>query len=217
MNLRKFKKNQYGSDYVVGDIHGCYDLLITTLEGLNFDFGYDRLFSVGDLIDRGPDSLKCLELCYEPWFFSVRGNHEEMMFESIIKGSSIDRQMWFQNGGLWYENEKEDGVDATIHDLSERLPLGIEVETERGKIGIVHADVHYPQWEDNFNTKDSGVLSTLLWSRSRVMGRLPAGDVQGINTLYVGHTPIENVDKVDNVMYIDTGAVHTGKLTILKI
>lgn len=47
--------NLKGKDYVVGDIHGCYSLLYTKLTQLGFDFSKDRLISVGDLCDRGPD------------------------------------------------------------------------------------------------------------------------------------------------------------------
>ena len=39
------------------------------LLNVDFDFEVDRVFSVGDLIDRGPDSLKCLELVLNKWFF----------------------------------------------------------------------------------------------------------------------------------------------------
>ena len=85
--LHKFKKNQAGNDYVVGDIHGMYILLIESLNEIGFNFTSDRLFTVGDLIDRGPDSVKCLELCYEPWFYSVRGNHEQMAFDAVIRNS----------------------------------------------------------------------------------------------------------------------------------
>lgn len=60
--LVRFSKNNTGQDYVVGDIHGCYELLMTRLDAMKFDRKHDRLFSVGDLVDRGRDSFKCLKL-----------------------------------------------------------------------------------------------------------------------------------------------------------
>ena len=61
--------NQRGRDFVVGDIHGWYGPLMAELEAVCFDPARDRLFSVGDLINRGPDSERCLLLTQEPWFF----------------------------------------------------------------------------------------------------------------------------------------------------
>jgi serine/threonine protein phosphatase 1 len=61
-SIRSLPTNSRGKDYVVGDLHGCYDLLQRVLGEVGFDTTCDRLFSVGDLIDRGPNSLKCLEL-----------------------------------------------------------------------------------------------------------------------------------------------------------
>lgn len=99
--MRKhFANNTLGHDYVVGDVHGDYERLTDLLSVIKFDVTVDRLFSVGDLIDRGPASAKCLELLNEPWFFSVLGNHEEMLINAA-KDSVEDMELWEQNGGEW--------------------------------------------------------------------------------------------------------------------
>jgi len=54
-HICKLPTNQAGKDYVIGDLHGCYELLERLLDAVGFDKSKDRLFSVGDLIDRGPD------------------------------------------------------------------------------------------------------------------------------------------------------------------
>ncbi len=63
--------------WVVGDIHGCFSMLMKRLRECQFDPQQDLLVSVGDLIDRGPDSLGCLALLRESWMTAVRGNHEQ--------------------------------------------------------------------------------------------------------------------------------------------
>jgi len=76
---RRFPLNQAGQDWFVGDLHGEYTLLMQSLERVGFDSTRDRLFAVGDLIDRGPDSRRCLELLKEDWFHSTLGNHEQVL------------------------------------------------------------------------------------------------------------------------------------------
>ena len=44
--------------WLVGDLHGCFALLMSHLRQLKFDPWQDLLISVGDLIDRGPQSVE---------------------------------------------------------------------------------------------------------------------------------------------------------------
>ncbi|MCW8994392.1 MAG: protein phosphatase, partial [Psychromonas sp.] len=52
-----YQQNDQGRDFFVGDIHGKYGLLMLALSNVNFNANVDRLFSVGDLIDRGEASF----------------------------------------------------------------------------------------------------------------------------------------------------------------
>ena len=97
--LKTFEPNELGRDFAIGDLHGslpCFDRL---LKGLEFDPTKDRMFSVGDLVDRGPDSLGCLRLLWNDWFHSTKSNHEQMMYEAFNGGHM--GQFWFMNGGTW--------------------------------------------------------------------------------------------------------------------
>ena len=96
--------NAVGRDYVVGDIHGCVQELINLKKHVEFDPKIDRLFSVGDLVDRGPSSLEALRLLSDPSFYHVVGNHEAMMYDSMIFDKTpreFSYGIWERNGGDW--------------------------------------------------------------------------------------------------------------------
>ena len=223
-SLLKFGVNTSGRDFVVGDIHGMYDLLMTNLDKIDFDGAVDRLFSVGDLIDRGPKSYECLNLCYEPWFHAVRGNHEQMMFDVIVL-KLRDRGLWERNGGTWAHGDDafKDKLTPIANDLYYKMPYGIQVTTKTGRtIGIVHADVESDRWEDNFQRDIENMhqytQSSLLWSRVRIKGHMiNSKDVEGVDCLYVGHTPVKEPVQMRNVHYIDTGSVWSNRIEIIEL
>ncbi len=74
--------------YAVGDIQGCYKPLRKLLDKINFDPTVDRLWCVGDLVNRGPDSLRTLRFLKElgPAFTSVLGNHD-LHFVALSTGA----------------------------------------------------------------------------------------------------------------------------------
>lgn len=97
--LRIFEPNRAGRDFCISDLHGALPCLVKLLDGLQFDRAKDRLFSVGDLVDRGPHSFVCLSLINEPWFHTVVANHEILMLEAFRGHPNSD--VWVMNGGMW--------------------------------------------------------------------------------------------------------------------
>lgn len=68
---------------IIGDIHGCVDELKSLLDKLNIDNTKDELYSVGDIVDRGPDPLGCFELLLQNNSKFIMGNHEDKMLRWI--------------------------------------------------------------------------------------------------------------------------------------
>jgi serine/threonine protein phosphatase 1 len=71
--------NRTGRDFILGDLHGAFPFLQALLSHAHFDEHHDRLIATGDLFDRGPAALDCLTLPDKPWFYAVRGNHEDAL------------------------------------------------------------------------------------------------------------------------------------------
>lgn len=210
--------------YVVGDLHGSYSLLMQELKNLNFDFHNDLLICTGDVVDRGTENLECISLLEQPWFVTVRGNHEEMCIQGQHDPSIKDIHR--RNGGEWFYQLPQLKQLEIIEQFNE-LPLVIEVQLESKKIGIVHADIDIHDWnlfkQDicKGNYKIAGVssaYSNALWGRGRIRNHSDLYDVvENIDEIYLGHTIVKELTKIDNCHYIDVGSSFTKKLCIVKI
>lgn len=183
------------------------------LDKLGFNYEHDRLFSVGDLVNRGPNSDQVMDWLEQPWFHSVRGNHEQMVIDACDPTNPWAENLLFQNGGQWFF--KLDHIrQKEIAFAFESLPFMIEVETpNQVSFGIVHADVPWNDWnkaKERLYQEDTQVKNYLIWSRDRVNG-YTQGDVVGVDYLVVGHTPLPEYQQENNILRLDTGAVFNGK------
>lgn len=141
-----FKENRDGRDILVGDIHGYFQALEQALEAINFDPRVDRLFAPGDLVDRGPDSLKARDWLERPCFHSVLGNHE---FSHLLKAARTNRRYSTTLAAMVCEEDDwvKGAATARYTDLLQQLqtlPLAITVHTPAGKVGLVHAELPRP-------------------------------------------------------------------------
>jgi serine/threonine protein phosphatase 1 len=205
--------NPGGRDFVVGDIHGAFDLVLRAMDRVRFDPSRDRILSLGDLIDRGPGSHRTARFLSHGWVHAVRGNHEDMLLEAYAEGDAHPAVLAYlagRNGFAWWLDVPEE-LRRDIVEAVRRLPLAIEVPTERGLVGLVHADVPAGMsWQDftaRLAAGDEAVAHEALWSRRRV-GRGDETGVPGIGRVYVGHTPLPRLAKLGNVYAVDTRAVH---------
>lgn len=215
--VQRFNLNRLGRDFVTGDVHGCFNTLTAELDRLGFDRHVDRLFSVGDLVDRGPDSAAVVDWLAQPWFHAVRGNHEQMALDYLT--GDLDPDDYLHNGGAWFmelslPHRKRIAAQFTV------LPVALEVETPSGLVGIVHGDCPFDSWDDlvaGLSSEDAPVIAEIcLSSRERISAMDDSG-VTGVAKVFVGHTPVRKPISLGNVHYIDTGAVFSHSLTVRQI
>lgn len=143
---KTFEKNELGRDFVVGDIHGSMQRIEELFAAVNFDPSKDRLFCVGDLIDRGPDSFNTLFMLEQPYVHSVMGNHEDLMCMFLLR--AFPGFLWSNNGGDWFfklTSEQKDAVRTLCNDVVQHLPWLITVELgDNKRFHVLHAELSWP-------------------------------------------------------------------------
>ncbi len=170
--------------YAIGDVQGCFEELRVLLAAIDFDRGEDRLWFVGDLVNRGPASLATLRFVHELGERSVTvlGNHDLHLL--ALAHGFAERRGDDTLGEVLAAPDR----DALL-DWLRRLPL---IHVEGGYI-LVHAGL-LPQWDpDRAQSLAAEVEAELRGSRYReflaqLYGSRPErwnDELQGINRLRV--------------------------------
>lgn len=214
----RIPKNERGRDFAVGDIHGHFSRLQESLDAIGFDPGCDRLFSVGDLIDRGPESEASLRWLDKPWFHAVQGNHEDYAMRHV-RTRQVDMENWAKRGGAWFLSLSSHRQRAYAAAYT-ALPVAIEIVTRTGLVGVLHADCPVRDWsslEGILTTRYKRSRAIAQWSRAR-LERANCAGVAGVRAVVVGHTPVTVPRALGNVIHIDTaGWEPTGYFTLLDL
>lgn len=217
IRMKNFDKNPAGRDFVVGDLHGEGHRLLAMLDHIGFDFNNDRLFSVGDLVDRGLHSRETLELIYKPWFHACIGNHELMMLVSMYYKDSWMQPLWFQNGGVWSLHEVDD-LTPLASDILRYMCIAMTIQVNDSVIGIIHADPPKVFDEAHITDDELKMLDCpYIWGRTYYR-MMPLPVIEKVDKLYMGHTIHGQATTNGQFNWIDTGAFHKdGYITVVDL
>jgi serine/threonine protein phosphatase 1 len=225
---RRMPANADGRDFVVGDLHGHRSLLELELDALGFDPACDRVFAVGDLIDRGPESLATLRLIDVPWFHAVLGNHELMLLEYLgYYASRLPSRRAYPAGAGDWAVEAISKHPKAFDKLAARvaaLPLALHVEDDV-PFNVTHGDLHpigsrqKALWRSpridvheaeaatssriGFGAAMEASLLELRFGRHPV--RISASPMGSLPITYAGHSPSRRIVVHDSYVYIDQG------------
>lgn len=217
--VRRYVRNTQGTDFIIGDIQGCFTALEWLLEEICFSDKTDRLFTTGNLIGIGEENHLVAEFIGASWFHPVLGSNE-YRFEEYWSSHPTDRSKM-----LRYAPWCEQLPTWQLADLAERfarLPAAIEIVTDNGLVGVLHGDCAGSSWkqfvatlqEDN-NDKErctSRATYRALYGRERYVKK-DTSEIADIHQLYVGHSPVKRVTQMGNVVYMDTASVIGGSLS----
>ncbi len=135
--------------WVIGDVHGHFKTFQLLVEKLELKEN-DVVVMLGDLIDRGPESSEVVSFVRKKRnFYSIRGNHEQMMIEGFdevlfFKDYNEESRIWYHNGGastefsylLQYGNDA-DACEQAKNDVEWMKSLPTEIVLEDWR--FVHA------------------------------------------------------------------------------
>ena len=209
---------------IIGDVHGCSDALRRLCETLGYDENYyhedgRRLIFLGDLIDRGPDSIGVLNLVSRlvtrGRALLTLGNHDDALMR-WLKGEHFDTS----KGGLAQTitqietRPEKKTLKKAILTLYQRAPLYLVLDG--GALIIAHAGIE----EEMIGKSDPETRRFVLngeavgkSSEGKTLRRDWALNYRGSAFIAYGHTPQEKALLRGNSVNLDTGAYRGGMLT----
>lgn len=227
--------------YFIGDVHGCFKTLMALLDKLpNKGIGLDITF-VGDIIDRGADSIKIIGLIMDRGYTLIKGNHEDMMIECW---NNMGCDGWLGNGGdeLAEEFDTMNTWDPEKYSLIRKfifgLPSFIVLEDyliEGRKVLVTHApsiDFFPEEKTINIGTNEleyqlGRYEETIIWNRNfpkyssdvyfNIVGHNPSHHFKDKYPSLFNAGVDKDVVLKEDFASIDTSCCYGGKLTCLVL
>jgi protein phosphatase len=217
---------------IIGDIHGCFNEYQELVKNLGYDWNDDlprhkdnrKLVFLGDLTDRGPDSISVMEHVYElvknDLALYTPGNHCNKLYRYLL-GSNVQIRHGLETTVAELESlkpEKRKQVSDRFCSLYENAPLYLELDN--GNLVVAHAGIRADYVGQTHKKVKTFVLYGDITGETHPDGtpvrRDWAKEHTGNLTIVYGHTPVEKVRHIQNTWNIDTGCVFGGKLSALR-
>lgn len=229
------KSDDHGPFDIIGDVHGCYDELRALLIKLGYHVNDDLLYSnesavttqsarkvvfVGDLVDRGPNSVGVLALIMNMvkhgLALCIAGNHD-IKLSSYLKGKKVQISHGLETTVKEFEQVNPDFKQAVITFI-ENLPIYFIFDNQQ--LVVAHAGM-LGFYQGRMSPKIRsfslfGDTSSELDEQGYPIRRDWAKGYQGNAMVIYGHTAVTELKWVNNTLCIDTSCVFGGKLTALR-
>ena len=203
--------------WVIGDVHGEKELFLKLLDRIAMENAgkEDEIYSVGDIIDRGNNSLDCIDICIDKGIKVVKGNHEDMCLDFYFMENRYSEGIWYTNGGDKTNNEFYYIIKLANKENKEELQAKIDKYISwmrslpyyyllENKYLICHGGI-----KGNLKLNCTGDAPDILWRRKDIR----SNDYFQI----VGHSPREKPLITSDYANIDTGSFYSGNLTAIHL
>lgn len=197
-----------------GDVHGCRAELEALLDAVAFDPAVDALFSVGDLVAKGPDSAGVVALCRRLGVRAVRGNHDEhcLRWRRAVVAGEPPPALGRKHREVCEALDDDDWAYLAAAPLLRRLP-GV---VRGGDVLVVHAGL------DPRRPLDDQEPDVLMNVRSIRPDGSPSRRIEGVpwasrwpgpELVVFGHDAVRGLQRHPHALGLDTGCVYGGRLT----
>ena len=196
------------STYVIGDIHGEIAQLKTIMEKIDYQPDQDQLIFLGDYVDRGENPYevyKYIKQLDNGRNIFLKGNHEEMMIDAVLNKNNV--QLWYHNGGGITEDSFPN--PSKLEEAASWFDSLPYYHADNDYI-FVHAGIVPSQKLEEQRKHD------LVWIRYEFINAAAEKFVED-RTIIAGHTPVADVQFLENKILMDTGAGKGGILTAIKL
>lgn len=217
---------------VIGDIHGCFIEFkeLTKKMGYSWETGVPihkekRILGfIGDITDRGPHSLKLIEIVWQLWKHHgacyVPGNHCNKLYRYFLgRNVQIKHGLETTVAELQAISEKEqNNFKKMFMELYEKSSLYEILDNQQ--LILAHAGIktefigRYDKKVETFVLY--GDITGKTYPDGRPIRRDWAEHYHGEPFIIYGHTPVTHPRKIRNTINIDTGCVFGGQLTALR-
>ena len=225
---------------VIGDIHGCRVELEELLGNLGYrgvTGGWDpdgddpprhplgrRVVFVGDITDRGPDSVGALRIVWRMHAAGIAllapGNHENKLIR-YLRGRPVHLNHGAETTAAEFQALSAEEQDRFRHAI-ETLVAGTApyLILDEGRLGVAHAGIRADMIGDTSRRTIDFVLygdtNGLTTEDGFPVRRDWAAHYRGKPLIVYGHTPAREAVLRNNTINIDTGCVFGGSLTALR-
>lgn len=201
--------------FVIGDIHGCYDELVTLLKNADVQKNSTLKLFVGDLVNKGPKNQEVLDLLRtSSSMLSVRGNHDEIVLKEYISHKDGGYTLKPQN--LWIKDLSSENIEYL-----KELPYTISIPSLNTI--IVHAGlipgVQLPDNKSDDMVNMRNIVETdVFWEGGLRGSKFDEGEPwaslwRGPNHVYFGHDAKRKLQLYPFATGLDTGCVYGNWLT----
>lgn len=221
--------HDHGPFDIIGDIHGCYNELVTLLNKLGWQTDVQghyfhpngrKLCFVGDLVDRGPNSPAVVRLAMgiiqNKRGYWVKGNHDDK-WARYLNGNNVKISHGIKETIEQFKDEPKEFLYA-VNDFIDSLPIYALLDDK--KLMIVHAglreNLHGQATERAEAFALFGKPSGQYDENGYPIRYRWQDDYNGKTTIVYGHVALEEVEEVNRCIDIDTACVFGGKLTALR-